>query len=155
MVTWQLTIDANDPDKGVLAVIEDARIELAEGFNCFTGQTGAVTVTKQVRTSRKTLDVPVEHVVVGDLVRVRPGEKIPVDGVVRDGASQIDESMLTGESLPVAKFVSAVTGAAELGDRHNMVFSGTVATYDKPNARLPFTEDAPLEDVGRLAERRA
>ena len=39
----------------------------------------------------------------GDLVIVRPGERVPVDGVVREGASEIDESMLTGESLPVAK----------------------------------------------------
>ena len=48
-------------------------------------------------------DVPVEDVRVGDLVRVRPGEKVPVDGVVVEGRSTLDESMLTGESLPVEK----------------------------------------------------
>ncbi|MEN8240900.1 MAG: heavy metal translocating P-type ATPase [Chloroflexota bacterium] len=48
-------------------------------------------------------EVPADQVVVGDLVMVRPGEKIPVDGVVVDGRSSIDESMLTGESLPVEK----------------------------------------------------
>ena len=47
--------------------------------------------------------VPVDRVVLGDLLRVRPGEKIPVDGVVVDGASAVDESMLTGESVPVDK----------------------------------------------------
>ncbi|MGH2953331.1 MAG: heavy metal translocating P-type ATPase [Solirubrobacterales bacterium] len=47
--------------------------------------------------------VPVERVRVGDLVRVRPGEKVPVDGIVVDGASAVDESMLTGESVPVDK----------------------------------------------------
>jgi Cu+-exporting ATPase len=49
------------------------------------------------------LDVPVDDVKIGDLVLVRPGEKIPVDGVVIDGHSSIDESMLTGESMPVEK----------------------------------------------------
>jgi cation-transporting ATPase V len=56
--------------------------------------------------------VPVEQVEVGDLLRVRPGERIPTDGEVVDGASAIDESMLTGESVPVEKAVGdAVTGA--------------------------------------------
>ena len=50
-------------------------------------------------------EVPVGEVVVGDLVRVRPGDRVPVDGVIIDGASAIDESMLTGESLPVDKAV--------------------------------------------------
>ncbi|MFO1217560.1 MAG: copper-translocating P-type ATPase [Burkholderiaceae bacterium] len=48
-------------------------------------------------------DIPLSHVHVGDLLRVRPGEKVPVDGVVVEGASAVDESMLTGEPIPVAK----------------------------------------------------
>jgi Cu+-exporting ATPase len=48
-------------------------------------------------------DVPLAHVHVGDLLRVRPGEKVPVDGIVVEGASALDESMLTGEPLPVSK----------------------------------------------------
>lgn len=56
-------------------------------------------------------DVPLAEVHVGDRLRVRPGEKLPVDGVVEEGASAVDESMLTGESLPVAKRAGdAVTG---------------------------------------------
>jgi Cu+-exporting ATPase len=48
-------------------------------------------------------DVPLNHVYVGDLLRVRPGEKVPVDGEVTEGGSAVDESMLTGEPLPVTK----------------------------------------------------
>jgi P-type Cu+ transporter len=48
-------------------------------------------------------DVPLSHVHVGDLLRIRPGEKVPVDGLVHEGSSAIDESMLTGEPLPVSK----------------------------------------------------
>jgi Cu+-exporting ATPase len=57
-------------------------------------------------------DVQLDHVAAGDMLRVRPGEKIPVDGVVVEGASAVDESMLTGEPLPVEKTPgNKVTGA--------------------------------------------
>ncbi|RKZ71407.1 MAG: copper-transporting ATPase, partial [Gammaproteobacteria bacterium] len=50
-------------------------------------------------------DIPLEHVKPGDKLRIRPGEKIPVDGVVIDGSSSVDESMVTGEPIPVSKHV--------------------------------------------------
>lgn len=62
----------------------------------------------QAKTARlirngQTVDVPIDAVQVGDIVLVRPGEKIPVDGIVTEGSSTIDESMVTGESIPVQK----------------------------------------------------
>src|SRR4051794_6256077 len=67
--------------------------------------------TARVVTNNSENDVPVEHVNVGDRIRVRPGEKIPVDGVVLEGYSSVDESMVTGEPVPVEKLIgSRVTG---------------------------------------------
>jgi len=48
-------------------------------------------------------DVPLEHIVPGDLLRIRPGEKVPVDGIVTEGSSSVDESMVSGEPIPVSK----------------------------------------------------
>ena len=59
--------------------------------------------TARVIRNGKEIDIPIEQVVIGDIIRVRPGEKIPVDGVIEEGESSIDESMVTGESLPVDK----------------------------------------------------
>ena len=59
--------------------------------------------TARVVRDGREADIPVEEVLPGDIVSVRPGEKVPVDGVVIDGHSAVDESMLTGESLPVEK----------------------------------------------------
>jgi len=58
---------------------------------------------RRVEDDGREVDVPLESVVVGDLVRVRPGEKVPVDGVVVSGRSAVDESMVTGEPMPVDK----------------------------------------------------
>ena len=59
--------------------------------------------TARVIRNGKEIDIPIEEVVVGDEIRVRPGEKIPVDGKIIEGVSSIDESMVTGESIPVDK----------------------------------------------------
>jgi Cu+-exporting ATPase len=56
-----------------------------------------------VRADGTEIDVPIEHIGMGDMLRVRPGEKVPVDGIVTDGMSAVDESAMTGESIPVVR----------------------------------------------------
>jgi Cu+-exporting ATPase len=60
---------------------------------------------RRIGSDGKEEDIPFGHVHIGDMLRVRPGEKVPVDGVVTEGSSAVDESMLTGEPLPVSKRV--------------------------------------------------
>lgn len=66
-------------------------------------------------------DVPLTHVHVGDLLRIRPGEKVPVDGVVTDGSSSVDESMLTGEPLPITKRVGDKVIGATLNTNGSLI----------------------------------
>ena len=74
-------------------------------------------VMSERRRQGRERDIPLEQVKPGDRLRVRPGEKIPVDGVVLDGSSAVDESMITGESIPVEKTVaSRVIGATVNGN---------------------------------------
>jgi Cu+-exporting ATPase len=82
---------------------------------------------KSARVLRKgtEMDIPIAEVVVGDTVIVRPGEKIPVDGVVVDGRSSIDESMITGESLPVTKTVGDAVIGATLNKQGLLHFEAT------------------------------
>src|SRR5579864_8052999 len=66
---------------------------------------------RRIGTNGHEEDVPLEHVQIGDRLRVRPGERVPVDGAVLEGASAVDESMVTGEPTPVEKITgSRVTG---------------------------------------------
>ena len=69
--------------------------------------------------------VPVEEVQVGDLIRVKPGEKVPVDGVVTEGNSTVDESMLTGESIPVSKSVGDEVIGASLNKTGSFILKAT------------------------------
>ena len=89
----------------------------------------------QPRTARvvregKELDIPIEEVDTGDLIVVRPGEKIPVDGVIRSGYSSVDESMLTGESLPVEKKMSDAVIGATINKTGTFTFEATKVGRD-------------------------
>ncbi len=86
--------------------------------------------TARVIRSGKETDVPIEEVVTGDVIVVRPGEKIPVDGVILDGASAVDESMLTGESLPVDKAASDEVFGATINKTGYFRFKATKVGKD-------------------------
>ncbi|MGI5239892.1 heavy metal translocating P-type ATPase [Dactylosporangium sp. CA-139066] len=89
------------------------------------------------------LEVPIEQVAVGDLVRVRPGERVPVDGVVVEGASSVDESMLTGESRPVAKAGGDVLIGATVNGTGALVMRATAVGADTTLAQIVrLVEDA-------------
>ena len=81
--------------------------------------------TARVVRDGRELDIPIAEVVVGDLVIVRPGEKAPVDGVVVNGRSTMDESMITGESLPVAKSVGDPIIGATINKQGLLKFEAT------------------------------
>ncbi len=99
--------------------------------------------------------VPVEQVQVGDLLLVRPGEKAPTDGVVTEGASAVDESMITGESLPVAKRAGdeviggTVNGSGSLRMRATKVGSDTALAQIVQLVRTAQNSKAPAQ---RLAD---
>jgi Cu+-exporting ATPase len=112
--------------------------------------------TARVRRDDQEWEVPLAAVAAGDLVVVRPGEKIPVDGVVVEGASSVDESMLTGESLPVPKEAGAEVWGATLNQRGFLVFKATRVGRDMVLSQIirlveeAQTSKAPIE---RLVDR--
>jgi P-type Cu+ transporter len=101
-------------------------------------------------------DVPIDSVQVGDLVRVRPGEKVPVDGVIEDGQSAVDESMLTGESLPVEKGTGDTVIGATLNRTGSFVFRATRVGKDTTLAQIVRMVEAAQGSkapMQRLADR--
>jgi P-type Cu+ transporter len=103
-------------------------------------------------------DIPVREVMAGDLVRVRPGEKVPVDGVVTDGSSSVDESMLTGESVPVEKNVGDPLIGATVNNTGSMVLRATAVGADSALAQIiRLVEDAQgsRAPMQRLADKAA
>src|SRR5215472_6674835 len=88
-------------------------------------------------------DVPVEEVLVGDVIRVRPGEKIPVDGIIVEGVSTIDESMLTGESAPVEVAPGDQVIGATINGTGAFLFRATAVGQDTALAQIVrLVEDA-------------
>ena len=86
--------------------------------------------TARVIRQGQEFDIPVEEVVVGDIVIARPGEKIPVDGIIREGYSSIDESMVTGESMPVEKGTGDEVVGATINKTGSFRFEATKVGKD-------------------------
>ena len=92
--------------------------------------------TARVLRDGKEIDLPVEEVVVGDTVVIRPGDKIPVDGKVTDGASAVDESMITGESIPLEKHAGDEVIGGTLNKTGSFRFQATKVGKDTALASI-------------------
>ena len=109
--------------------------------------------TAEVLRDDSFVQIPLEQVKVGDLIRVRPGEKIAVDGVVVEGVSSIDESMVTGESLPVDKTVGDTVIGSTINNNGTFVFraekvgSETVLAQIVDFVKKAQTSRAPIQDL--------
>jgi Cu+-exporting ATPase len=99
------------------------------------------------------VEIPIEDVLVSDIVVVRPGEKIPVDGIVSEGASTVDESMLTGESMPVSKAVGDMVIGGALNKTGSFRFRATAVGRQTALAQIiKMVQDAqasraPIQDL--------
>ena len=109
--------------------------------------------TAEVLRNDSYVQVPLDQVKVGDLIRVRPGEKIAVDGIVVEGVSSIDESMVTGESLPVDKTVGDTVIGSTINNSGTLVFkaekvgSETVLAQIVDFVKKAQTSRAPIQDL--------
>jgi Cu+-exporting ATPase len=112
--------------------------------------------TARVWRGRETVDIPVRDVAAGDLVLVRPGEKVPVDGIITEGHSTVDESMLTGESLPLDKIVGDSVFGATLNRTGSFTMRATRVGRDTVLAqivRLVEEAQGSKAPIQRLADR--
>ena len=100
-------------------------------------------------------DIPVEQVQTGDILRVRPGEKIAVDGTVKEGETRIDESMLTGEPMPVSKSEGDNVSAGTLNEGGTLLYTATAVGKDTALSQivtLVKKAQGSKPPIGRLAD---
>lgn len=104
---------------------------------------GLAPKTATIEREGKELVIPVEEVRVGDVILVKPGEKLPVDGIVIEGSTAVDESMLTGESIPVEKTVGSTIIGASLNKTGFIKYEATKVGKDTALAQIvKLVEDA-------------
>lgn len=92
--------------------------------------------TARVLRDDKEIDIPIDQVEIGDTIRVRPGEKIPADGMITEGESSIDESMLTGESIPVDKTKGDIVVGATMNKSGTFTYKATKVSSDSMLAQI-------------------
>ena len=92
--------------------------------------------TARVMRSGEEVDIPIDQVQIGDVIRVRPGEKIPVDGTIIEGESSVDESMLTGESIPVDKTKGDSVVGATINKSGTLTYKATKVGPDTMLAQI-------------------
>ncbi len=92
--------------------------------------------TARVLRDGKEIDIPIEEVVIGSVIRVRPGEKIPVDGQILEGESSVDESMITGESIPVDKAKGDSVVGATMNKTGTFTYRATKVGQDTMLAQI-------------------
>lgn len=101
----------------------------------------------------KFVKVPLSQVQIGDLIRVKPGEKIPVDGIITEGVTTLDESMITGESMPVVKKIGDTVVGSTLNSNGTIIFKATKIESDTMLAQIvdlvkkAQTSHAPIQNL--------
>ncbi|WP_250657150.1 heavy metal translocating P-type ATPase [Alkalimarinus coralli] len=116
---------------------------------------GLQSKTARVVRDGKEIDIPIEQVLLDDLVRVRPGESISVDGIVVEGHTSVDESMLTGEPMPVEKKASDEVVAGTLNKTGSVIFKATRVGKDTALAKIISMVKRAQNSkppIGRLAD---
>jgi Cu+-exporting ATPase len=111
--------------------------------------------TARIVRNGEEMDIPVEDVKIGDIVMVRPGEKVPVDGTIKEGHSSVDESMVTGESIPVEKHAGDEVIGATINKTGTFKFEATKVGKDTMLAQIvKMVEEAQgsKPPIARLAD---
>jgi heavy metal translocating P-type ATPase len=111
---------------------------------------------RRIQSDGNEIETPLDHLAVGDLVRVRPGERIPVDGAVEEGASAVDESLVTGEPLPQDKLVGDAVIGGSLNQTGSLIVRVTAVgkdTFLRNVARQVAEARAMKPGILRLVDR--
>ena len=140
-----------------IAIFSIVLLNAAMGYIQESRAASAVAALKQMAAAHASVtrdgevhSIPAAEVVPGDIVLVEEGGIVPADArVIQSASLKCAEAALTGESLPVAKDAAPIRDEAGIGDRHNMIFSGTTATYGRGRAVVVATGMAT--EMGRIA----